>query len=207
MTAKRPSAALPAALAAALLLSGLLLAGCRRSAWPTFLGGGAPEAKAAVCEGRYALCAAAACTPVPVFDARTGKVVLTKALCDCEVANGPSLGTLPCSARAPQGEGRFLVAAFSFGDTAVHPTLSCAAGTPWASCADAPCTVDPKDPGKAHCTCRYQTEGEYQTLGGGCDKSKCGSLLAAATPEAMKEAGKLLAEEEGLKAVPANSCP
>ncbi|MEA2691411.1 MAG: hypothetical protein QOJ16_798 [Acidobacteriota bacterium] len=192
-------------LAAILLTAGALLAGCHR---PAFLGGKDDAANGpAVCEGRYALCLSAACTPIPVRDAKTGKIVVTKALCECEVANGPSLGNLTCAARAPQGDGRFLVSAYSFGETAIRPMMTCPGGTAWASCDDQPCVVDPKDPGKAQCTCPVRTAGEYQTLGGNCDKSKCGTLWSAAAPEAMKEAGKLLAGAEGLKGVPANSCP
>jgi hypothetical protein len=188
---------------AAVLLA--LLAGCHR---PAFLGGKDDAQTLVVCEGRYALCAAAACTPLPVFDAKSGKIVVGKALCECDVANGPSLGARDCAARAPQEDGRYLVAAYSFGETAIHPAMSCPAGTPWAACDDQPCVVDPKDPTKAQCTCPVRTAGEFQTLGGNCDKAKCGTTLwSAATPDAAKESGKLLAEGEGLKAVPANSCP
>ncbi|HEV7516653.1 MAG TPA: hypothetical protein VGR07_10170 [Thermoanaerobaculia bacterium] len=192
-------------LAAVLVTAGALLGSCRR---PAFLGG-SPDAghQPVVCEGRYALCIAAACTPIPSWNAQTGKMQTTRALCECVVANGPSLGDLPCAARAPQGDGRFLVSTYSFGETATHPTMTCVTGTPWASCYDQPCVVDPKDSSKAQCTCPVRTTGEYQTLGGSCDKSKCGTLWSAATPEAMQEAGKLLAGGEGLKAVPANSCP
>jgi hypothetical protein len=192
-------------LACALLAAGALCGGCQR---PAFLGGRSePAGRPAVCEGRYALCLSAPCTPIPSFDGKTGKIVVAKALCECVVANGLSLGNLPCAARAPQ-DGRYLVSTYSFGETATHPTMTCPVGTPWAFCYDQPCTVDPKDPGKALCNCQVKTEGEYQTLGGGCDKAKCGTTLwSAATPAWVNEAGKLLAEGEGLKAVPANSCP
>jgi hypothetical protein len=192
-------------LAAILLTAGALLAGCHR---PAFLGGKDDSALGpVVCEGRYALCLSAPCTPIPVRDGKTGKIVVTRALCECEVANGPSLGDLACAARAPEGDGRFLVSAYSFGETAIRPMMTCPGGTPWAFCYDQPCVVDPKDPGKAQCTCPVRTAGEFQTLGGNCDKSKCGTLWSAAAPDAMKGAGKLLAAAEGLKAVPANSCP
>lgn len=192
--------------AAAMITALALAAGCHR---PAFLGGKDESAhEPTVCEGRYALCAAASCTPIPARDAKTGKIVLAKALCECEVANGPSLGDLSCAVRAPQDNGRYLVSSYSFGETATHAAMTCPTGTPWASCDDQPCVVDPKDPTKAQCTCPVRTDGEYQTLAANCDKSKCGTTLwAAATPDAIKEAGKLLAEGEGLKAVPANSCP
>jgi len=192
---------------AVLLAAGALSAGCHR---PAFLGGTDDTAKQpVVCEGRYALCTSAPCTPIPVFDAKTGQVVVGKALCECLVANGPSLGDLPCAARAPQGDGgRYLISTYSFGETAIHPAMTCPTGIPWAFCYDAPCVVDPRDPAKAQCTCTVKTEGEYLTLGGGCDKAKCGTTLwSAATPAEMKAAGALLAEREGLKTAPANSCP
>jgi len=182
-----------------------LLAGCHR---PAFLGGTDDSARGVVCEGRYALCSSASCTPIPVYDVKSGKIVVGKALCDCVVANGPSLGDRSCADRAPQGDGRYLVAAFSFGETAIHPAMGCPTGGAWASCDDQPCVVDPKDASKAQCTCQVRTDGEYQTLGGNCDKAKCGTTLwAGATPDAWKEAGTKLAAGEGLKAAPANSCP
>lgn len=160
-----------------------------------------------VCEGRYAFCAEAPCTPIPTLDPQTGKIETKTALCECRVANGPSLGDLSCIARAPQGEGRYLVSTFSFDETATHPLMSCPSGTPWASCYDQPCLLDAKDHSKAQCICPIRTDGEYQTLGGSCERTKCGSTLwSAATPGAMKELGMLLARVERLKHVPANSC-
>jgi hypothetical protein len=190
-------------LAATLVTAAALLGACRR---PAFLGGEAETQGATVCEGKYALCVAAACTPIPAWNARTGKMETAKALCECAVANGPSLGDLPCAARAPQ-DGKFLVATFSFGETATHPVMSCPGGTPWAYCYDQPCVVDPKDPSKAQCTCQLRTSGEFQTLGGNCDKSKCGTLWSGATADGLTAAAKLLASAQGLKTVPANSCP
>jgi len=196
-------------LAAALLAASVsmaLFAGCRR---PAFLGGEDESSlKPAVCEGKYALCLAAPCVPIPVFDAKSGKIVVGKALCECEVANGPSLGDLACGARAPQGEGgRYLHSTYSFGDTATHPAMTCPTGTPWAFCYDQPCVVDAKDPTKAQCTCLVRTDGDYQTLGGNCDKAKCGTLWAGAAPDAMAALEKRLATGEGMKTVPANRCP
>jgi hypothetical protein len=191
-------------LAAVLLTAGALLGSCRR---PAFLGGEAETQASVVCEGKYALCTSAACTPIPVRDAKTGKMVVTRALCECEVANGPSLGDLPCAERTPQGDNRFLVSTFSFGETAIRSAMTCPSGTAWASCFDQPCIVDPKDPTKAQCTCPVQTTGEYETLGANCDKTKCGNLWSGATADARKGASKLLAGAVGLKAVPANSCP
>ena len=99
-------------LAAVLVLAGALLGGCHR---PAFLGGSPDSAhQPVVCEGRYALCLSAACTPIPSWNAQTGKLQAVKALCECLVANGPSLGDLPCAARAPQGDGSFLVSTYSF---------------------------------------------------------------------------------------------
>jgi hypothetical protein len=198
----RPTLRFAAFLMAA--IAAVLLAACRR---PAFLGGEVEAKGTVVCEGRYALCVAAACTPIPAVDAKTGKIVVAKALCECAVANGPSLGDLPCAARAPQGEGKYLVSTYSFGETATHPAMSCPGGTPWAYCYDQPCVVDPKDLSKAQCTCPIRTSGGFETLGGNCDKSKCGTLWSGATADAMAGAAKLLATGEGLKAVPANRCP
>lgn len=162
----------------------------------------------AVCEGRYAFCGEAPCTPIPTLDPQTGRIETKSALCECRVANGPSLGDLPCSARAPQAEGRSLISTYSFSETATHPLMTCPSGTPWASCYDQPCVVDAKDRSKAQCLCPVRTDGEYQTLGGNCDKRKCGDTLwSAATPGAIRESGMFLARAEGLRHVAANSCP
>lgn len=191
-------------LAGILVIPMIFLGACRR---PVFLGGTPEPQGPVVCEGKYALCLAATCTPIPSWNGKTGKMEATRALCECAVANGPSLSARPCDARAPQEDGKFLVSTFSFGETATHPVMSCPAGGPWAYCYDQPCVVDPKDPSKAQCTCQLRT-GEFQTLGGNCDKSKCGtSLWAGTTADGMASAAKLLASGEGLKTVPANTCP
>ena len=197
-----------AVLATVLLAAAALLGSCRRSALPAFLGGEPEGPKPTLCEGKYALCSSAACTPIPTLDAKTGKIVVNRALCDCQVANGASLGDLSCAARAPQENGRFLVSTYSFGETAIHPAMTCPSGTSWAYCYDQPCVVDSKDTSKAQCTCQVRTSGDYVTLGGNCDKTKCSATLwAAATPDGLKGVGELLAQGEGLKSVPANSCP
>jgi hypothetical protein len=192
-------------LAALLLTAGALLGSCRR---PAFLGGEPEGPKPTLCEGKYALCTSAACTPIPTLDPKSGKIVVNRALCECEVANGPSLGDQACAARAPQENGRFLVSAYSFGETAIRPAMTCPTGTSWAYCFDQPCVVDSKDTSKAQCTCQVRTSSEYVTLGGNCDKTKCSATLwSAATPDGFKGLAELMARGQGLKSAPANSCP
>ena len=79
--------------------------------------------------------------------------------------------------------------------------MTCPSGTSWAYCYDQPCVVDSKDPSKAQCTCSVRTAGDYVTLGGNCDKTKCSAIVwSAATPDGLKGAGALLASGEGWKA-------
>jgi len=50
----------------------------------------------------------------------------------------------------------------------------------WASCLDAPCTVDPNDPTKAKCKCPVATETPWLTFGGDCDQAECSNFWSAA---------------------------
>lgn len=60
-------------------------------------------------------------------------------------------------------------------------TLTCPSQeTVWAWCYGAPCSIDPKDPSKAICTCPVQT-GPAKTLGGACRGDACTSIWSAAS--------------------------
>ncbi len=162
-----------------------------------------------LCNGTYALCISAPCTPIPVYNQQTGKIEVTTALCECEVVNGPSLGNLSCANRQPQGPGgRYIVSTYSFAQLRTKPLMSCPSGTPWTFCYDQPCVIDAKQPGHATCTCPVKTSGAYVTEGGGCDTAQCAATIwSAATPQADAGASKELAKLLKLPKVPANNCP
>ena len=58
--------------------------------------------------------------------------------------------------------------------------LVCENEQTWASCLDAPCTVDPNDPTKAKYKCPVATETPWLTFGGNCDQAECSNFWSAA---------------------------
>jgi hypothetical protein len=142
--------------------------------------------QAVFCEGRYALCIKAACTPIPTLG-RLGNYYVDRALCSCEVEDGVSMGPGQCADRRPvTQDGRtYMISTYSnrFNtmNNTLNNTLTCKdASTTWAWCYGAPCVVDERDPAKANCTCPVLT-GPMQTLGGQCDGGNCKYIYSAAT--------------------------
>jgi len=145
------------------------------------------------CDGSYALCIKAACTPIA--SRGKGGTSIDSALCSCDVVKGWSMGPGSCAARAPPPNGNYtiLISAYSNMFNATSKTLSCSStDTVWASCYGAPCVVDAKDPNKANCTCPVK-QGAANTLGGDCQQSACGSIWSAATPQADAGANAIFA--------------
>ena len=134
------------------------------------------------CEGTYALCIKAPCTPIPT-QPRLVNYATDHALCSCNVVRGWSMGPGECEDRAPvtQGGRTYLISTYSNRYNKEEKTLSCGKETQWAWCYGAPCVVDEKDPTKAVCTCPVMT-GRAQTLGGGCQSDACERIWSAATP-------------------------
>jgi hypothetical protein len=139
--------------------------------------------QAVFCEGTYALCIKAPCSPIPTLE-RLSNYGVEHALCVCDVVKGWSMGPGACTERAPmtQGGHTYLISTYSnlYNDQA--KTLSCEDDdTVWSWCYGAPCVVDAKNPGKALCTCPVET-GPGKTLGGDCRQEACDSIWSAATP-------------------------
>lgn len=134
------------------------------------------------CDGTYALCIKAPCSPIPTLD-RIGNYYVEHALCECNVVQGWSMGPGSCPDRAPMEQnGRtFLISTYSNLYNAEEKTLACGEGTTWAWCYGAPCVVDELDPSKATCTCPVET-GPGSTLGGDCHAGACNGIWSAATP-------------------------
>ena len=155
------------------------------------VGGLAGKLKSAAtfCNGTYALCIKASCTPIAT---RTGH---DSALCSCDVVDGWSMGPASCTAREPVARGRYtyLMSTYSNMFNATNKTLSCSStDTEWAWCYGAPCVIDPKDPKKASCTCPVK-QSAANTLGGDCRQAACEGLWSAATPQADAGANVIFA--------------
>lgn len=140
------------------------------------------------CEGTYALCITAPCTPIPTLD-RLANYYVEHALCECDVVTGWSMGPGSCRDRAPvtpPGQSRtFLISTYSnayngkVGEVD-NKVLTCGDDTQWAWCYGAPCVVSEEDPTKAQCTCPVVT-GAAGLLGD-CDSGMCDQIWSAAVP-------------------------
>lgn len=144
--------------------------------------------QATFCEGTYALCIKAPCTPIPTID-RLGNYTYDRVACSCEIENGWSMGPGQCADRQPvkQGSLIYMISTYSnrFNNMngTLKNTLTCTdAGTVWAWCYGAPCVVDERDvaKGKTTCTCPVMTS-PMQTLGGSCNTGNCSTIWSAAT--------------------------
>jgi hypothetical protein len=134
-----------------------------------------PLGKPIFCQGEYALCIRAPCTPDVLGD---------RALCSCEVEHGWSMGPTPCTSRRPafKNGATTIISTYSNRFNNVDKTLTCTnSETRWAWCYGAPCVVDPNNPKAATCTCPVYTSA-MSTLGGSCDHANCDRMWSAATP-------------------------
>ena len=160
-----------------------------------------------MCDGVYALCDAAACTPIPQQKGVPGSsptVKPTHALCECVVEKGKNLGPGPCSNR-PQ-TGKYILSTYSF----ALPNdlyLSCPAGGERTVCFGYPCIIDEHDPKLAHCTCpiKYDTKA-FMTQGGKCDPKACSGLWQGGTAADYACLNKIF-EDATHEKPPANCLP
>ena len=159
-----------------------------------------------LCDQQFALCTSAPCIPAP----GNPKV----ALCTCDVwdGKGATAGVASCDAVKPSTDANGWRTVYSyFALTQSHQgkrLMTCPAGTPWAECLNAKCTVDPADPSKATCDCetKFQT-GEWVTWGGNCETQSCGKAFLNGTTVAEVSPGvEFLMKELDLKKSPVNWC-
>jgi Zn-finger protein len=165
-----------AAFAVAVLALGVCLCGTALAAETSQR---SSSASLQMCTGKYALCDAAACTPIAEQQSYPGapEAKPSHALCSCVVENGKNLGPGPCSDRVPRGKkGEYILSTYSY---ALHkPYLTCPAGGNRTVCFGYPCVIDEKDPKRAHCTCPITYDsGEFKTQGGGCNVASCSTGL------------------------------
>jgi hypothetical protein len=123
-----------------------------------------------LCKHQFALCTSAPCVPQPGDP--------TKAICFCDVKEGPSLATVSCDTIAPSVDANGISTVYStfsldqFNEG--KKGLQCPSDTPWTWCLNKRCTVDPSNPKKAICTCDVMRNvGQWMTLGGNCDTTTC----------------------------------
>ncbi len=123
-----------------------------------------------LCRHQFALCTSALCIPQPGDP--------SKAICYCDVKEGPNLSTVPCNTLEPTTD--------NYGIRTVYSTFSldqfqegkkgmkCPGDTPWTWCLNKRCTMDPSNPQKAFCTCDVMRDNTpWMTLGGNCDTATC----------------------------------
>jgi len=134
---------------------------------------------AVFCEGQYALCIKAACSPIVTRNS-DGTYSITQANCLCDVLDGWSMGPGTCRSRKPETvSGRtYLISTYSNYFNTKNANLTCD-NTTWAWCYGSPCVIDEKDPSKATCTCPVQTS--KAILLGNCKTSMCNGIWSAAT--------------------------
>lgn len=156
-----------------------------------------------LCEHQFALCTSAVCIPEP------GEP--TKAICFCDVVNGPSMSTAACETVRPTTDShgvRTIYSAFALNQFKEGKKgMKCPDGTPWTWCLNKQCTVDPSDPQKAICTCDVVRGGEWMTLGGNCDTTTCETgYWSGATIRDVDEGSSYLAKALGLDMPPIQWC-
>ncbi|HEX4959437.1 MAG TPA: hypothetical protein VF173_01265 [Thermoanaerobaculia bacterium] len=161
-----------------------------------------------MCTGKYALCDAAACTPIAEQKSFPGSPVVkpSHALCSCVVEEGKNLGPGPCSDRTPTGpKGEYILSTYSYALKSSY--LTCPKGGTRTVCFGYPCIIDAKDPKRAHCTCPiiYDSE-EFKTQGGNCNPSSCkNGLWQGGTPAEYEVINAIFTKDTGQK--PPKDCP
>ena len=157
-----------------------------------------------LCKHQYALCTSALCIPQPGDP--------TKAICFCDVQDGASMASVPCSTIQPSTDAngiRTVYSAFSLEQFKEDKkVLKCASGTPWTWCLNKRCTVDPSDPKKAVCVCDVLRTGEWITLGGECDTGTCTTgYWSGATVKDLNDATAFMVKALNLDHSPVEWCP
>jgi hypothetical protein len=124
-----------------------------------------------LCEGMFALCTAASCTPEAGKD---GAVA-----CACEVRMGYSAGRGSCLDTPPTSDAEHVQSRY-------YPIKSlsvCSNDRVWANCLDKPCTVDKTNPYRATCHCTTEkNKGPYVIAGESYSPTTCTTgIVSSAT--------------------------
>lgn len=143
-----------------------------------------------LCDGKYALCTTAKCTPVPGQEDTVS--------CACKVENGYSVGKQACQdakANGDQVKSRYYPVKYH---------AICSNSRPWAWCLDKPCTVDKNDPAQATCACTaVKEQGNYVIVTKSYNESTCTTgIVSSATVQQSAEITGFLKTQEKLKPFP-----
>lgn len=161
--------------------------------------------KMRVCHHPYALCTSARCIPEPGNPDR--------AFCFCDVEEGWSMSTVPCSQLRPTIDREGIMTLWStfsyrqYGEG--KRTMRCPGGTPWTWCLNKKCTVDPADPRRAVCLCDVmRTKDDWITFGGDCHPSTCTTAYwSGAGLKDFEEGNVFLKKQLHLDHSPVKWCP
>ena len=141
-----------------------------------------------LCEGAYALCTSAKCSPV---EGEPGTVA-----CACEVEDGYSAGKDNCKPTEVTSYGTEVQSRYF----PVKSLSICTNDRAWADCLGKRCTIDEDDPGKATCFCSIEkAKGPYVIVGDSYTDQTCTTgIISSATVEGnegitqfLKSTGKL----------------
>lgn len=157
-----------------------------------------------LCEHKYALCTSALCVPSPEDP--------TKAICFCDVEEGPNMSTVPCDSLRPSTDSNGIQTVYSTFSlkqfTQGKMGLKCPDGTPWTWCLNKKCTVDPTDAKKAVCVCDVMRTKEWMTLGGNCDTATCKTgYWSGAAMSDFDDGVIFLSKALGIASTPVKWCP
>lgn len=124
-----------------------------------------------LCEGTFALCTTAKCSPV---DGKPGTVS-----CACSVEDGYSAGKDNCKPTEVTNEGTIVQSRYF----PVKSLAVCTNDRQWADCLGKRCVIDANDPGKATCFCSTEkNKGPYVIVGDSYTPQTCTTgIISSAT--------------------------
>ena len=163
-------------------IGGLMLGGCDSEVQSDFT----------LCEGTYALCTTATCTPIPGEDDTVS--------CGCDVKTGYSVGGDACTGEVATSEGKQISSRYY----PIKIYVSCNNDRDWAWCLDKPCIVDENSPTKASCACTV-TKGQkpYVVVTDTYSDTTCTTdMWSSATVAGVKEITDFLNKSDNIKTKP-----
>jgi hypothetical protein len=147
-----------------------------------------------LCEGAYALCTTAKCSPV---EGEPGTVA-----CACDVKDGYSAGKDNCKPTEVTSYGTEVQSRYF----PVKSLSICTNDRDWADCLGKRCTIDKNDPGKATCFCTIEkAKGPYVIVGDSYTPKTCTTgIISSATVEGNQDINKFLKSTGKLEPYPVN---
>lgn len=144
------------------------------------------------CNGTYALCTTAKCTPE--ID-KKGVV-----FCSCDIKNGYSAATKQCQPMENTKNGQLIYSRYY----PVKSYATCSNNRPWAWCLDKPCFVDKKNPSKAICICVLAKNlGDYVIVTDQYTNATCNTgIISSATVKQITDITDFLKNQNELHPFP-----